>query len=52
MLKMKLLVLIIEIGKLAKAMALAATLIWNKKAKRTVNLFCVVSIMLLWTQYS
>ena len=51
MLKMKLLVLIIEIGKLATK-AMEATLIWNEKAKRTVNLFCVVSIVLLWTQYS
>jgi len=51
MLKMKLLVLTIEIGKLATK-AMGATLIWNEKAKGTVNLFCVVSIMLLWTQYS
>ena len=51
MLKIKLLDLIIEIGKLATK-AMIATLIWNEKAKRTVNLFYVVSIILLWTQYS
>ena len=38
-------------GKLATK-TMWAILIWNEKAKGTVNIFCLVSFVLLVTQYS